>query len=194
MPQNRPYSVLVDPGHGGKDYGAIGPDGEREKDVNLALGKLFRDMVNGGDYLYRVYSTRCTDRYVTLESRCQKANDLQVDLFLSFHLNACDRPSAEGVEVWYCTKSEKGKAFAAELYLALLGSMPGISGRGIKRDCDSPHGSLYVLRHTFMPAALIEFEFISNPRRYAMDPADQARIVRGLAETIELFLESGELG
>jgi N-acetylmuramoyl-L-alanine amidase len=70
--------------------------------------------------------------------------------------------------------------------------MPGINGRGVKSSDMAPHGSLYVLENVTMPAALIEFEFLSNPKEFIEDIEDQRRVVKGLAETVEEFLESGE--
>ena len=183
--------VCVDPGHGGKDPGAIATDGDKEKDLVLRLAKEFRDVVMAGDYEYKVYLTRASDRYLTLQARCSIANTLPADLFVSFHCNSSENQNAEGVEVWYCSGSEEGKALAAELYLSLLGSMEGINGRGIKGDVESPGGRLYVLRHTAMPAALIEFEFLSNPQEYVEDDAARRRIVHGLAEAINLYFIMG---
>jgi len=188
----RPYSIYIDPGHGGKDDGATSPDGKfREKDVVLNVGRLFKRAVIQGDYLYYAYLTRFSDRYLTLNARCKMANERGADLFISLHCNSATSPLAEGVEVWYCRGSERSKLLAAELFRSLLLTMPGISGRGIRPSDESPHGSLYVLEHTIMPAALIEFEFLSNPQEFITDTNDQRGVVRGLAETVEAFLEGG---
>jgi len=192
MRTNRFYRIYADPGHGGNDWGAIGPDGIKEKDIVLQIGQLFKRVVVQGDYLYWPYLTRFSDRYLTLAARCKLANDRKVDLFVSLHCNSVANPEPEGVEVWFKKKSESSKSLAAELYLSLLSSMPGINGRGVKSSDMAPHGSLYVLENVTMPAALIEFEFLSNPKEFIGDIEDQRRVVKGLAETVEEFLESGE--
>ena len=187
-----PYKIIIDPGHGGKDDGAVSPDGVKEKDVVLQIGQLFKRVVVQGDYLYYAYLTRFSDRYLTLPARCKLANDRNVDLFISLHLNSFRTPQPEGVEVWYKKKCKKSLSLAAELYLSLLNLMPGISGRGVKSSADAPHGSLYVLENVNMPASLIEFEFLSNPQEFVSSIEDKRRIVVGLAETVEEFLEGGE--
>jgi len=192
MKTNRPYRIYLDPGHGGKDPGAVAPDNLIEKDIVLDIGRLWKRCVINGDYLYDAYLTRFSDRYLTLNERCKLANDRAVDLFISLHCNSFTRPDPEGVEVWYKRACKKSIALAEELYLSLINLMPGISGRGIKPSSDAPHGSLYVLENVNMPAALIEFEFLSNPQRFVSEIEDQRRIVKGLSETVEEFLESGE--
>lgn len=192
MGTNRPYSVMLDPGHGGKDRGAVGPDGLIESSIVLDIGRLWKRCVVQGDYLYYAYLTRFTDRYITLPARCKLANDRKVDLFISLHCNSFHTSKPEGVEVWFKKKCKRSVSLAAELYLSLLGTMPEIAGRGAKSSADAPEGSLYVLENVNMPAALIEFEFLSNPKHFVSDIEDQRRVVKGLAETVEEFLESGE--
>lgn len=189
---NRPYKIMLDPSHGGKDSGTVGLDGLIEKDIVLDIGRLWKRCVIQGDYLYYAYLTRFTDRYLTLPARCKLANDRNVNLFISLHCNSFIRPEPEGVEVWFKRKCERSLSLAVELYLSLLGTMPGIVGRGAKSSADAPGGRLYVLENVNAPAALIEFEFLSNPQHFVSDIEDQRRVVKGLAETVENFLESGE--
>lgn len=182
----RPYSIYIDPGHGGKDYGAVSPDGKyREKDIVLDIGLLFRRCILEGDYLYMPYMTRRTDRYITLDARCRMANERGVDAFVSLHINSAENPAAEGLEIWHSPGSHKSKILAAELYVTLLAVMPGINGRGIKEK------DFYVLKNSTMPAALVEFEFLSNPQEYATNIEAQRRIAKGMAETVEMFFEGG---
>lgn len=192
MRTNRPYKIMLDPGHGGKDVGTVGPDGLIEKNIVLDIGRLWKRCVIQGDYLYYAYVTRFTDRYLTLPARCKLANDRNVDLFISLHCNSYHHSKPEGVEVWFKKGCNKSVSLAAELYLSLLDSMPKIAGRGAKSSADAPKGSLYVLENVKMPAALIEFEFLSNPKHFVSDIEDQRRVVKGLADTVEEFLESGD--
>ncbi len=91
--------VVIDPGHGGKDPGAIGRTGLREKDVNLdiakRLGQLFKK--DGIEVVY----TRTTDKFITLPARVDIANSSKADLFLSIHSNANRVRSLKGFEVYY---------------------------------------------------------------------------------------------
>jgi N-acetylmuramoyl-L-alanine amidase len=90
--------VIIDPGHGGHDTGAIGKNGTREKDVTLAISqKLAGELKERG---LEVVLTRNDDRYVRLESRAQFANDSRGDLFISIHCNSAPNAKLHGVETY----------------------------------------------------------------------------------------------
>ncbi|MBI3896379.1 MAG: N-acetylmuramoyl-L-alanine amidase [Acidobacteria bacterium] len=92
--------IMLDPGHGGHDTGAIGPTGLYEKEIVLdiaqRLGKLLEERL-GSEVLY----TRQKDVFVPLESRTARANELRADLFVSIHLNSSKSPQARGIETYY---------------------------------------------------------------------------------------------
>jgi len=90
--------VIIDPGHGGHDTGAIGKSGTREKDVTLAISqKLAAELKERG---LEVILTRDDDRYVRLESRAQFANESRGDLFISIHCNSAPNAKLHGVETY----------------------------------------------------------------------------------------------
>ncbi|WP_224240770.1 N-acetylmuramoyl-L-alanine amidase [Hyalangium gracile] len=90
--------VIIDPGHGGHDTGAIGKNGVREKDVTLAISeKLAEELRERG---LEVILTRDDDRYVRLEDRAQFANESRGDLFISIHCNSASSPKLHGVETY----------------------------------------------------------------------------------------------
>ena len=90
--------VVIDPGHGGRDTGAIGPHGVREKDVALAIA---RDLAQRLRALgFSVILTRHDDSYVSLDERTRIANQARADLFVSIHCNAARRRTLSGVETW----------------------------------------------------------------------------------------------
>jgi len=96
----RPIQTLViDPGHGGRDPGAIGVGGLREKDVTLRLAKLLRERAEAKGF--RVIATREDDRTIGLEERTAVAESVGGDVFLSLHSNAAPRRSARGIETYY---------------------------------------------------------------------------------------------
>lgn len=101
-------TVVLDPGHGGRDPGAIGVGGVREKDVTLqlatSLGKHLREIG------LRVVYTRKDDRSLSLEERTVVAESVDADLFLSLHANAAPRRSVHGVETYYLDKSHERHA------------------------------------------------------------------------------------
>lgn len=95
--------IVIDPGHGGKDPGAISRSRVREKDLVLAIGKkLMTSLKKRGA---QVYLTRNRDQFLTLEHRDQVANQRSCDLFLSLHANAAKRRKANGLELYYLNKA-----------------------------------------------------------------------------------------
>lgn len=91
-------SVVLDPGHGGNDSGAVGPTGVKEKDVTLAIAKKTQAELSKDGLL--VTLTRDDDRYVTLEERTARANQSGADLFVSIHCNAAENRARRGVETY----------------------------------------------------------------------------------------------
>ncbi len=91
--------IVIDPGHGGKDPGAIGPKGLLEKNVVLAVGKSLARILKE-KYNMEVILTRDKDVYIPLEERTAIANSNSADLFISIHANASRRRSAKGIETY----------------------------------------------------------------------------------------------
>ncbi|MBK7025773.1 MAG: N-acetylmuramoyl-L-alanine amidase [Polaromonas sp.] len=111
--------VALDPGHGGEDPGAIGPQGTREKDVVLRVALLLRDRINASSVNgnpMRAYLTRDADFFVPLHERVRKAQKVQADLFVSLHADAFTTPQASGASVF--ALSEKGASSAGARWLA----------------------------------------------------------------------------
>ena len=160
-------TIVIDPGHGGNDAGAIGPSGVMEKTVTLkvalALAKLLED--EGAD----VIMTRRTDvevaprgRHATdieeLKSRCDVANDAEADIFISIHADSFTNPAARGTTCYYFGEgAPESKKLAENIHPALIEQLKTPS-RGTK-PCN-----FYVVRNTDMPAILVELAFISNPQ------------------------------
>lgn len=97
-------TIVIDPGHGGKDFGAC-ENGAYEKNINLAVAKKLRDLVVKELKDVNVVMTRSTDVYLTLQERADVANDANGDLFMSIHVNSIDkktpgRQSTKGSSVY----------------------------------------------------------------------------------------------
>jgi N-acetylmuramoyl-L-alanine amidase len=92
--------IVLDPGHGGKDPGAIGPGGIAEKDIVLAVAKKLARKLTA-ELGVKVVLTREDDRYVALEDRTATANAEDADLFISLHMNASPNADAKGIETYY---------------------------------------------------------------------------------------------
>jgi N-acetylmuramoyl-L-alanine amidase len=93
--------IVIDPGHGGSDTGAIGRDGSFEKDLVLDIGLRLRAAIQRDLKDVEVIMTRETDKFVPLDERTAIANAKQADLFVSIHLNSSPAPMASGVETYF---------------------------------------------------------------------------------------------
>lgn len=107
--------VALDPGHGGEDPGAIGPNGLREKDVVLSVALQLRDRLNAMPNM-RAMLTRDDDFFVPLHERVRKARRVQADLFVSIHADAFFTPEARGASVY--ALSERGASSTAARWMA----------------------------------------------------------------------------
>ena len=113
--QPRPIVVVLDPGHGGEDPGAIGRRGTREKDIVLVIAKLLKAKLHD-DAGFRIALTRDADFFVPLEQRVARARRLRADLFVSVHADAFIHPQANGSSVF--ALSERGATSTAAKWLA----------------------------------------------------------------------------
>lgn len=101
--RKRRVRVMIDPGHGGKDPGAIGPTGLKEKDVVLAIGRKIREKLSGsGEFDVRM--TRDEDVFIPLEERTAMANKGRADIFVSLHINASRNRRAEGFSTYVLSR------------------------------------------------------------------------------------------
>ena len=111
--------VALDPGHGGEDPGAIGPNGTREKDIVLQVAHRLRERINAASVNgspMRAFMTRDSDFFVPLGTRVQKARRVQADLFVSIHADAFTTPAARGASVF--ALSQSGASSSAARWMA----------------------------------------------------------------------------
>lgn len=118
-PTERIIIVALDPGHGGEDPGAIGPNGTKEKDVVLQIAHRLRERINQtviktkqGYLPMRAYLTRDADFFVPLQVRVEKARRVQADLFVSLHADAFLTPQARGASVFALSQGAASSAQA----------------------------------------------------------------------------------
>ena len=144
-------TVVIDPGHGGRDGGAYW-GGVKESTLNLIIAqKLAYELKSRG---IKTVLTRKSNVTVSKARRCQIANKYPNSIFVSIHFNAHTNTSIKGVETFYL--SSEGRKMANEVQYRLASSLK-VRNRGIKSR------GLYVLRGTNAPAILVECGFISNP-------------------------------
>ncbi|WP_369384438.1 N-acetylmuramoyl-L-alanine amidase [Halalkalibacter wakoensis] len=152
--------IAIDPGHGGKDPGAVG-NGLREKDVVLGAGLELNKRLK--DLGASTVMTRNNDTFLELSQRAKIANDAKADLFISIHANAAASASATGTETYWNNShsSEESKALAEAINKRLVEDL-GMRDRGAKQ------ANFVVIRETKMPSVLIELGFITNSRDAAV--------------------------
>ena len=93
------FVIALDPGHGGRDPGAIGKRGTREKDIALAVAKKMKTLINRTPG-YRAVLTREADRYITLRNRVKKARQAEADIFISLHADSFHKRHVKGASVY----------------------------------------------------------------------------------------------
>ncbi|NMB34925.1 MAG: N-acetylmuramoyl-L-alanine amidase [Firmicutes bacterium] len=150
-------TIVLDPGHGGQDCGAIGCTGLKEKGVNLAVALHTANLLRNKGF--NVTMTRNEDKSVALAERVAIAERTGAALFVSIHANSsAGNKNASGTETYYCPGKNISpqSAYLASLVQRELCSALNLPDRGVKKD------SFHVLRETCMPAVLVELAFLSN--------------------------------
>jgi N-acetylmuramoyl-L-alanine amidase len=112
---NKPFTVVIDPGHGGVDPGALGRR-TKEKDVNMSVSKLLASMIKEAHPEVKVIFTRTTDVKIPLVERADIANRANADLFISIHSNAAKSKTANGCETFTLGAGSSVEAKAAAMY------------------------------------------------------------------------------
>ncbi|MBM7549583.1 N-acetylmuramoyl-L-alanine amidase [Peptoniphilus gorbachii] len=189
---NGKLNIVIDPGHGGKDSGAIAVDGYTyEKDLSLLVAENLMEKLNENSEI-NARITRTRDEYIKLLDRASVSNDNNADLFLSIHFNSSDNSSAKGIEVLYASekniaiKDTVQKHFANCLQKALIRET-GAVDRGIK---NTP--AIIVLNKTKNVSALVELGFLSNESdlENIKDPDYIDKLAKGIYNGIEDYMNS----
>ncbi|WP_077596965.1 N-acetylmuramoyl-L-alanine amidase [Oceanobacillus kimchii] len=145
------YTIVIDPGHGGKDPGAIGIGDVQEKDIVYSTSNhVVNQLKEAGA---NVITTRSGDYFVSLEERVRISNDYQTDAFISIHFDSFPLLSVSGTTAYYAHKDDQPLAADIQSFIA---SSVELTNRG------SMHANYKVLRDTNAPSVLVELGFISN--------------------------------
>ena len=149
------YLVVIDPGHGGQDPGAIGIGGIRETDVVLEVSKIVEKLLS--EKGVKVSLTRGNEVDLDLSPRVSLANKINADIFVSIHANASrgKRRDINGLETFYY-RGWRGRLLAKKIQKQILRVSPGSPDRGVKQ------GRYYVIKNTRMPAVLVEIGFLTG--------------------------------
>ena len=186
--------IVLDPGHGGSDTGAIGPTGVTEKSIALRIAKRLKVLLEAEGA--EVILTRTEDTEVSpkkaqatdveeLQARCDIANQNSADIFLSIHLDAFSGPEAHGTTGYYYEMGSADSRRLADCVKRGVLRRLGTLDRGTK-PC-----AFYVCRHTDMPAMLLETAFVSNPREEQMMNSEEGveNAAQGIAAGIAEYFQ-----
>jgi len=173
--------VVIDPGHGGKDSGAVGIGGLEEKDIILPIGQQVATILEQNGI--QAILTRDADYFVDLAPRVELTQRVHGDLFVSIHANSIDNaPQANGLEVYYF--SDSSLSLAETLKRSILQSVE-VKDRGVR------HARFYVLRNNSIPAILIETGFVTGvedaPR--LASPAYRTQMAEAIARGILQYIK-----
>ena len=181
------YKVVIDPGHGGPDPGAVGIGGLRETDVVLDVCLQVARLLQARGV--QVLMTRTTEVDVDLPPRVALANSSRADAFMSVHANALSRyrPDVNGIESFYFEEAGRpSRNLAAALQQQMLSISPGSPDRGVKP------ARFFVIRRTVMPSTLVEMGFVTGaldaPR--LADAGYRRRMALALATGVLNFLQT----
>ena len=174
--------VIIDPGHGGKDSGAIGIGGVLEKDVILPIGKRIAEILERNGI--QVIMTRDSDYFVTLPGRVTMAQRANADVFVSIHANSAgaNRPEVSGLETYHY---DSGLRLAQIVHSKILQSL-NVRDRKVRK------ARFYVLRKTSMPSILVETGFLTGRDDVAKlrTSAYQNQMADAIAQGILQYLKS----
>ncbi|MEM9771617.1 MAG: N-acetylmuramoyl-L-alanine amidase [Cyanobacteria bacterium P01_D01_bin.73] len=172
--------VIIDPGHGGRDPGAIGLGGLQEKGVVLDISRQVASLLQQQGVA--VVMTRSDDRFITLQGRTAIANRTNASAFVSIHANAISlsRTDVNGVETYYFSNN----ALAQSIHQSIRRTFPEQRDRGVKR------ARFFVIRRTRMPASLVEVGFVTGDQDsiWLRDPQWRSRMARAIAIGILNYL------
>ncbi|MGG3893557.1 N-acetylmuramoyl-L-alanine amidase [Geobacillus stearothermophilus] len=145
-------TIVLDPGHGGKDGGAKSVAGVKEKELTLGTARLLKNKLQS--YGARVVLTRSGDEYVPLSARVAAARLYQADAFISLHYDSAADPDASGITIYYYDRFADYEL--AQSFQGLFRQLSALPFRGIA------FGDYYVLRENEKPSVLLELGYLSN--------------------------------
>lgn len=188
------HIVMLDPGHGGYDPGAITNQGVYEKSINLQIAQKVKEMLGPSgigvfltreediDYVPDGVKGRTIKKQIDLNRRIDMAKEANVDLLVSLHVNATARGQDSGAETFYHSKSETGKRLA-ELIQQELIKIPGMNRRIVKP------GDFYIINNTSMPAVIVEVGYLSSlkEQKKLQQSWYQEQLARAIAKGIANF-------
>ncbi len=184
--------IVLDAGHGGKDSGTFSAGYEYlEKTMNLDMMLRLNEYLDKHDKI-KVYTTRTTDRRLTLNQRVNLANDVEADLFLSIHCNANLSSKIAGTEVLYNELQNNWTSFNSKQFAVIcqeeLTANIGLKDRGIVPRSQN----VFIVGEALMPVALVEVAFMSNRSdlEFLIQESNRQLVAEGIYHGIVRSLET----
>lgn len=185
------HVVMLDPGHGGYDPGAISSQGVYEKSINLQIAQKVKEMLEPSgievfltreedlDYVPDGVKGKTTKKQIDLNHRLEMANQVKADVFVSIHVNATATGQNSGAETFYDYTSESGKYLAALIQQELI-KIPSMNHRIAKP------GDFYIIKNSSRPAVIVEVGYLSSSKeRYKLQQSwYQEQVARAIAKGI----------
>lgn len=165
-----PVQVIIDPGHGGEDGGAVGADGTVEKELNLSISLMLRDLLAASGVNVRLTRTEDTMLYdrntdyhgrkkqLDLAARMQQCRENPGALFVSIHMNSFPQKKYDGLQVYYPAEDTTAAALARDIQAAVKSSLQPQNLRQAKASA----GNIFLLKNNPCHAVLVECGFLSN--------------------------------
>ncbi len=175
--------VVIDPGHGGTDYGAI-REGINEKDITLDISKRVQSILLSKGI--KAVLTRDDDTFVSLEDRVDFSESEEPEIFISVHVNSAVSTDPNGIEThWY---HDYSKPLAEIIHKHFVKEIPTAKDRGLFKS------KFYVINHTTSPAVLCEIGFLSNPeeRNEIITDKRKQQTAKAIAEGIIDYLKGSK--
>lgn len=177
--------IVIDPGHGGIDAGAVAPDGGVEKEINLDVAGRLCDMLKflgidcvmtrTEDKLLADESMKSHRKMTDLKNRLAVVNEAKEMgrevIFVSIHMNNFSIPKYSGLQVWYSPNHDESRILAEKVQQGAKKWLDPENNREIKK----ANSSIYLLDRASVPSILIECGFLSNPQEYARLSTSQYR-------------------
>lgn len=174
--------IVIDPGHGGSDYGAI-REGVNEKDITLDISQRVEAILRSKGI--KVAMTRTDDTFVSLEDRVAFSEGENPEIFVSIHVNSAVSETPNGIEThWY---HDYSKSLAEVVHKHFVKEFPNANDRGLFKS------KFYVINHTTCPAILCEIGFLSNPeeRNDLITDTRKQKTAKAIADGIIEYIRNG---
>lgn len=162
----KPYTVVIDAGHGGFDSGKVGIDGTLEKDINLQIANKLKRTLEAADVKVLMVRTEDVGLYddnasnkkrQDMKARATLMNEAEADCIVSIHQNSYPEEAIDGAQVFYYTDSDQGKNLAALIQKELITGVDPSNHR-----TEKSNSSYYLLKEVFAPIVIVECGFLSN--------------------------------